>query len=199
MSRSRSTARAEHGRRWRCARRGRGIGGAPTSADLRGGIARCEKFSILYMPTLLRKSYRGRRRERRAYDDDSRNPFFREAPWQLARRQQRSPRSAVQRSVAARRPQSAAQRRPPSAARSPRSNSRARESFASASKRAGTVPALCVSVIVVIDATRCRGYARAPRCESIAAAAGFTNSAPREGAPRVRRPAWGIDSRSHPA
>ena len=46
-----------HGRRFRCA----------------GGIARCEKISILYMPTLLRAQCRGRRREHRAYDDDSRN------------------------------------------------------------------------------------------------------------------------------
>jgi hypothetical protein len=41
-----------------------------------GGIARGEKISILYMPTLLRTQLRVRRRERRAYGDVSRNNHF---------------------------------------------------------------------------------------------------------------------------
>ena len=56
---------------------------ASRSRGCPGGIARCRKISILYMPTLLRTPCRGRRREHRAYDDDSRNQLFREAPWQL--------------------------------------------------------------------------------------------------------------------
>lgn len=70
-SRARDTRRARADGRGTLPRRerhGRAVGGIRA-----GGIARCGKISILYMPTLLRTKCRRRRRDHRAYDDDSRN------------------------------------------------------------------------------------------------------------------------------
>lgn len=80
----------------------------------RGVLRVARKFRSCMCRRYSAHECRGRRREHRAYDDDSRKPIFREAPWQLVRR-----------------PQSAARRSPRSVARSPRSAARRPRSVSS--------------------------------------------------------------------